>query len=154
VDEVRQQRAGLSGALLIVDDPATYDPTTDLVILLTTPRLDTQEDVILLNGTLTPSPLDLRVGTRYRLRLINIHTYRGSMVMRIVHDSTVMTWRPIAKDGMPLPSEQGAVRPARVQLGNGETYDFEFTPTERGDLRFEVRAAAGQRLAEMPIRVR
>ena len=50
VDEVRQQQAGLSGALLVVDDPAAYNPARDWVLLITIPR--NNEDVntfVLLN---------------------------------------------------------------------------------------------------------
>jgi hypothetical protein len=39
-------------------------------------------------------------------------------------------------------------------MGNGETYDFELAPTEAGDLRFTVNAAAGALLAEMAVVVR
>ncbi len=154
VDEVRQQRAGLSGALVIVDDPATYDPTTDLVMLITAPRLTAQNNVVLLNGTPTPAPLEMRAGARHRLRFINVHTARPSMIMRILRDSIVMTWRSVAKDGMPLPNDQVEVRRSRVQMGNGETYDFEFTPAEPADLLFDIRSGAGQLLLKMPIRVR
>jgi FtsP/CotA-like multicopper oxidase with cupredoxin domain len=153
-DEVRQQRAGLSGALLVLDDPATYDPVTDLVMLLTTPRLNAQQNVIFLNGTSAPAPLELRVGTPYRIRVINVHTSRPAMITRIWRDSTLMTWRTLAKDGMPLPSDQSVVRPAMIQMGNGETYDFEFTPSEPGPLRFEVTSAANVLLVRMPINVR
>jgi FtsP/CotA-like multicopper oxidase with cupredoxin domain len=153
-DEVRQQRAGLSGALLVLDDPATYDPVTDLVMLLTTPRLNAQQNVIFLNGTSAPAPLELRVGTPYRIRVINVHTSRPAMITRIWRDSTLMTWRTLAKDGMPLPSDQSVVRPAMIQMGNGETYDFEFTPTERGPLRFEVTSAVNVLLVRMPINIR
>jgi hypothetical protein len=46
------------------------------------------------------------------------------------------------------------MRPAQQQAGNGETYDFEFTPTAPGDLRFTMSSAAGDRLVAVPIRVR
>ena len=154
VDEVRQQRAGLSGALLIVDDPATYDPATDLVMLVTVPRPIAQNGVVLLNGTSTPDTLAMKVGTRYRLRWINVHTFRPSMIMKVMRDSSLMTWRALAKDGMPLPTDQSTVRPSAVQMGNGETYDFEFQPTVAEDLRIEVTAANGTVLARRPIRVR
>ncbi|MGQ0640493.1 MAG: multicopper oxidase domain-containing protein [Gemmatimonadaceae bacterium] len=154
VDEVRQQRAGLSGALLVVDDPAKYDPATDLVMLVTAPRLNAQNNVVLLNGTPTPPPLAMKAGTSYRLRFINVHTFRASMVMRIMRDSTVMQWRTVAKDGMLLPKDQVEVRRSQVQMGNGETYDFEFTPVEPADLLLDIKSAVGQLLLTMPIRVR
>jgi FtsP/CotA-like multicopper oxidase with cupredoxin domain len=153
-DEYRQQQAGLSGALLVVDSPDTYDPATDIVLLLTVPRRDADRATILLNGSMKPAPLDLRVGQRYRLRLVDIHTYRPSMIARLVRDSTPVAWRAVAKDGMDLPSDQATTRPAVQQMGNGETYDFELTPTAAEDLRFIVSTAAGVQLLSMPVRVR
>ena len=153
-DEVRQQQAGLSGPLLVVDDPSALDPAHDLVLLLSTPRREADSRAkTLLNGSLTPAPLELRQGERYRIRLINIHTNRPSMVLRLVRDSTPVTWRAIAKDGMDLPAERAVVGPAVQQSGNGETYDFEFTPREPGDLRVMVTGVGGL-LAAMTVRVR
>ncbi|MGH7711576.1 MAG: hypothetical protein ACREOG_09835, partial [Gemmatimonadaceae bacterium] len=143
-----------SGALLVVDDPATYDPATDLVMLVTVPRLNAQNQVVLVNGTSTPAPLEMKVGTRYRLRWINVHTFRPSMIMKVMRDSSLMTWRALAKDGMPLPSDQAVVRPSAQQMGNGETYDFEFVPNEPGDLRIDVTAGNGTLLVRQAIRVR
>jgi FtsP/CotA-like multicopper oxidase with cupredoxin domain len=154
VDEVRQQRAGLAGALLIVDDPATHDAVTDLVMLVTTPRLTSQQRVVLLNGSSTPAPLAMSTGTRYRLRFINAHTARPAMIMKVMSDSTLLTWRALAKDGMDLPADQATVRPSAQQIGNGETYDFEFTATSPGDLHIDVTSAVGVLLVSMPIRVR
>ena len=153
-DEVRQQQAGLSGALLVVDDPGVFDPTHDIVLLLSTPRRgDDGGTHILLNGSMAPAPLELRQGERYRFRLINIHTNRPSMVLRLVRDSTPVTWRAVAKDGMDLPAERAVMVPAVQQSGNGETYDFEFTPPEPGDLRVMVSGIGGV-LVAMTVRVR
>ena len=74
--------------------------------------------------------------------------------MRIMRDSAVLTWRAVAKDGMTLPAELAVVRRAAQQLGNGETYDFEFTPAEAGDLHFDVTSNSGVLLARMPMHVR
>jgi FtsP/CotA-like multicopper oxidase with cupredoxin domain len=155
-DEVRQQTAGLSGALLVVDSPAAFNPSNDIVLLLTVPRTDAGS-ITLVNGSKTPPPLDLKVGQRYRLRIVDIHTFRPSMIVRIQRDSSltnVLTWRAVAKDGMNLPPERATTRPAVQQMGNGETYDFEFSPTEPGDYRLTVTAAGGQPLALVPVRVR
>jgi len=153
-DEERQQQAGLSGAIIVVDDPTSYDPTHDLVLLVSTPRRDADGGTVLLNGTNAPQPLDMRVGERYRLRLVDIHTYRPSMITRLLRDSTLLTWRAVAKDGRDLPPDQATMRPAQQQSGNGETYDFEFTPTAPGNVRFTVSSGVGVQLVSMPIRVR
>jgi FtsP/CotA-like multicopper oxidase with cupredoxin domain len=152
-DEVRQQQAGLSGALLVLDDPATFDAAHDIVVLLTVPRLSTDGARILVNGSLSPQPLEMRVGERYRLRIVDVHTYRPSMITRLLRDSTLVTWRAVAKDGMDLPAVRATERPAMQQMGNGETYDFEFTPTMAGALRFTVTSAVNVELATWSIRV-
>ncbi len=154
-DELRQQQAGLTGALLVVDDPARFDPTHDIVLLLTVPRLNADgNNSIYINGSLTPPPLELRTGDRYRLRLVDVHTFRPSMIARVLRDSSLVTWRAIAKDGMDLPPARATVRPSIQQMGNGETYDFEFAPTGPGNLKLTVTSAANQQLAALTIRVR
>ena len=153
-DEVRQQKAGLSGALLVVDDPATYDRSHDLVVMVSTPRLRAEAGVVFINGSKAPAPVELRAGETYRVRLINIHTSRPSMITRILGEADTLSWRPIAKDGMDLPPERAVVKPAVQQMGNGETFDFEFVPPIAGDLRLTVSASNGVLLATLPLRVR
>ena len=153
-DEVRQQQAGLTGALLVLDDPAAFDPAHDIPLLVTVPRLDADGTKVLVNGSLSPPPLDLRVGERYRFRLVNVHTYRPSMIIRLLRDSTLAAWRAVAKDGMDVPAPRATVRPAIQQMGNGETYDFELVAEAPGDLRFTISSNAGALLATVPVRVR
>ena len=155
VDEVRQQQAGLSGALLVVDDPAAYNPARDWVLMITIPR--NNEDVntfVLLNGSAKPAAREMRVGERYRLRFINAHTFRPSMRMRLLRDASLLEWRAVAKDGMELSADQAVSGSAEIQMGNGETYDFEFVPSAPGDIRVDVTNAGGVLLVSMPIRVK
>jgi FtsP/CotA-like multicopper oxidase with cupredoxin domain len=152
-DEVRQQQAGLSGAIVVLEPGERFDPEKDIVLLVSTPRRNADQGVVYLNGTSTPASREWRVGERYRLRLINVHTFRPSMIARLQRDSTVLTWRAVAKDGMDLPADQATVRRAQQQMGNGETFDFEFTPDAAGDLRLTVSAGNGVLLVTMPIRV-
>jgi FtsP/CotA-like multicopper oxidase with cupredoxin domain len=154
IDEVRQQQAGLSGALLVVDSPDAYDPQHDRVLLVTVPRKNPQADAVLLNGSSTPAAHEMRVGEHYRLRFINVHTFRPSMRMRLLRDSSLLRWRALAKDGMDLPDDQRVEGPAEIQMGNGETYDFNFVPSGAGDIRVDVTNAGGTLLVSMPIRVR
>ena len=153
-DEIRQQQAGMNGALLVVDDPAAFDPVRDIVLLITAPRFERDENKVFLNGTVTPAPLDLKVGERYRLRLVNVHISRPAMIASLLRDSTPVTWRPVAKDGMDLPAERAKTGRAVQQMGNGETYDFEFIPAEAGEFRFRITSAALLELVSMPIRVK
>ncbi len=153
-DDLRQQQAGMSGALVIVDSVATFDPNTDIVLLITVPRRQADFGNVLVNGSLAPAPREMRVGERYRLRIIDLHTYRPSMIAKVLRDSTPVTWRAIAKDGMDLPPDQATMRPASQQMGNGETYDFELIPTAPGPLRFIVTSQAGAVLVSLLLHVR
>jgi manganese oxidase len=153
-DETRQQQAGLAGVMLVVDSVETFDRAHDIPILLTTPRSATVSNTaVLLNGRIDPAPLELRAGERYRIRLVDVHTFRPSMIVRLLRDSSLVRWRALAKDGMDLPDDRAVVRQSMQQLGNGETYDFELTPAS-GDLKLTVSSAAGALLNTLPIRVR
>ena len=152
-------QAGLSGALIVVDSPEAHDPEHDIVLLMTAPRKNEHRDVVLLNGSAKPPAREMRVGQHYRLRLINVHTFRPNMRMRLRSNAgdgsdSTLRWRPVAKDGMDLPSDQRIERAAEIQMGNGETYDFDFVPSNPGDFQFEVSARTGIVLVSMPFRVR
>jgi FtsP/CotA-like multicopper oxidase with cupredoxin domain len=154
IDELRQLKAGLSGALIVVDSLDRYDPEHDLVMLVTAPRKQADADVVLLNGSSKPAAREMHVGQHYRLRFINIHTYRPGMVMSVVRDSALLRWRALAKDGRDLPAKRAIDGPSEIQMGNGETYDFDFVPSSAGDISVEVRAGNGPLLVSMPIHVR
>ena len=153
-DETRQQQAGLTGTLLVVDSLAAFDSTHDKVLLLTVPREDANSGRVLINGSLAPHAMQLRAGERYRLRVVDVHTFRPSMIVRLVRDSTPVMWRAVAKDGMILSPDRATMRRAVQQMGNGETYDFELAPTEPEELRLTVSAAVGTLLAEMKVEIR
>ena len=56
-----------------------------------------------------------------------------------------MTWRPLTKDGAPLPPDRCVPGPARQTIAVGETYDFEVqTPPGRQTLWLEVRTTGGK----------
>jgi FtsP/CotA-like multicopper oxidase with cupredoxin domain len=153
VNETRQQRAGLAGALIVVEK-GKWDPTKDFPVVLSSPSDSLEETAsVLINGSLTPPVLEMRRGIGNRLRLINITTARPGMRLELKQDSTVLSWRTIAKDGFDVPAAARVTRPARIPLSIGETQDVEFFPTRPGDYRIEVRTALGTLLATLPIRV-
>jgi manganese oxidase len=154
LDDVRQQQAGLSGALLVVDDPLGYDPVHDWVMLVTVPRKAVDASKVLLNGTTTPAAREMRVGERYRLRFINVHTSRPNLRMRLLDGDDLITWRIVAKDGMDLPEDQLRDAASEIQMGNGETYDAEFVPARAGKLRVDITTGNGALLTSMSVRVR
>jgi hypothetical protein len=111
-------------------------------VLLTVPRATATADGADQRQP-APDTLQLRVGERYRLRIVDVHTYRPSMIVRWSRDSTPVSWRAVAKDGMDLPADRATTRTRRAADGNGETYDFELTPTEAANLRLTVIVGGG-----------
>jgi FtsP/CotA-like multicopper oxidase with cupredoxin domain len=154
IDESRQQRAGLAGPLLVLEPGRVYDPATDIPILISSPSdAESEARSVLLNGVLTPSPLDLRRGTPYRLRFGNITTGRPGMRIEMRRDSVLAIWTPLAKDGAELPISRRVPRPARHSISIGETADFQFTPALPGPMRLEMLTASGRLLGTVLIRV-
>jgi hypothetical protein len=152
LDELRQQYGGLIGPLIVLEPGERWDPTRDLMILLS----DGVPQRIYINGSLAPAPQALEVGRRYRLRIADIAVFRQVLRVRLVRDSTLLSWRPIAKDGFTLPPAQATARPSVVNLPSGETADFEFTPDRPGALALEVLGQPGVNLilhGRLPIRV-
>jgi FtsP/CotA-like multicopper oxidase with cupredoxin domain len=164
VNEPRQHRAGLVGAL-IVRDSETIDAAEDVIYVLKTARMGGLLPIEV-NGRVDPDTTVLRVGNRYRFRFINM-TIRAvaatvwitarpdSAFARPRGDTLVAPWRMWAKDGADLPESARAPRRAPQIISMGETYDFEFVPQGRGHLRIEVRSPVlDERLfARIPIRV-
>jgi FtsP/CotA-like multicopper oxidase with cupredoxin domain len=155
VDEPRQQPAGLSGALLVVDPDHPYDPATDTPVLISTPRTaGVARRAVLLNGRVDPPPVELRVGVPHRFRFINITISRPGIRVEAWRDSTEARWRAVAKDGADLPEARKVIGLARQTISIGETYDFELTPQETGAMRLEVRSGNGVLLTTMPLAIR
>ena len=139
-DEVRQQLAGLAGALVVREPGAARDPATDVPVLISEARDSAgRPSLVLVNGHAAPAPLHMRVGTTYRLRLIQMGVSRSALWMELWRDGARAPWRPVAKDGAELPTSARVASPAQTRLGIGETYDVEITPEAVGDLRLEVR---------------
>ncbi|HSU93232.1 MAG TPA: multicopper oxidase domain-containing protein [Gemmatimonadaceae bacterium] len=154
VDESVQQLAGLAGPIIVLDSGRTLDSTTDHAILITTPpKWEDELRSVLLNGSASPAPLALRVGVAQRLRFINMTVRRPGARILLWRDSTMATWRPLAKDGADLPGAFRTERPARAIISIGETMDYEILPTRTGRWRIEVGTANGVVLATMPITV-
>jgi len=171
VDEVRQQSGGMVGPL-IVRDPGAAVSADDHVFFLKGSRLGPNAaDPLDINGEANPDTVVLHVGRPARLRFISLSSVNPNATVWLTarpdsslinrDDSMVVAWHPIAKDGADLPAAARGARPAHQIVSMGETYDFEYTPRQRGLLRLEVRTLnpppgfgrAGKLLARVPIRV-
>jgi hypothetical protein len=117
-----------------------------------------------INGDVDPDTVVLRVGQRYRFRIIGLSvtspnatvylTARPDSSLMNLRDTMLVPWRPLAKDGADLSAQARTLRPAQQTVSIGETYDVEFQPLQRGELRLEVRPqSAGRLFVRVPVRV-
>jgi FtsP/CotA-like multicopper oxidase with cupredoxin domain len=132
--ELRQQPGGLVGALIVLEPGQRWDPSRDLLFVVS----DADHGRIVINGSAGPPARELHVGTTYRLRVGNIAVFRQALFARVTHDSSLVEWRAVAKDGFTLPAAQATLRPSRAQVSSGETADFELTPDRQGELSLEI----------------
>ena len=154
VDEIREQTGGLEGALIVRDGGADRY-RDDYTFFLKESRLMSSAGpapkaaMPEINGRADPDTIVLHVGEPARLRLLNLGARQNVAVPvfrlarswgrgRDVDDTTDVQWRPIAKDGFDRPATARTPRPASQIISMGETYDFEYTPRQRGVMRLEV----------------
>ena len=151
--EERQLASGMYGALIVLEPGQEYDPERDRPLVFGQRGPGRAIAVgMLLNGAVD-SAYDFRIGTRYRLRIININP-NAPLVISLAADSTLLRWRAIAKDGADLPPAMATVRPASVRIGVGETYDFEFAPDRAGDFTLRAVDLRGVAVVSSSLRVR
>ena len=95
------------------------------------------------NGVRDPQ-VTLKAGAVHRLRLINI-TPDDIFVVSLAGRDGPATWRPLTKDGAPVPPDRTTDRPALQAIAVGETFDFQYqAPPGRQSLWMEVRTPAGR----------
>jgi hypothetical protein len=80
----------------------------------------------------------MRVGTAYRIRMINITPSAVNYSVRLASGGQPIEWRCIDKDGVELPAPQAVTTRGLLTLAVGETRDFEFRPETKGELKIEV----------------
>ena len=146
IDEIREQLAGLEGALVVRDSGVARSPD-DYTFFLKDDGRAVSRPQAEVNGRATPDTVILHVGRPARLRLLDLSTNyfaslfvligtRGS-VAGIPRDTLLERWQPVAKDGFDFSATQPAV-PARQVISIGETYDFAYTPKEIGSYQLQV----------------
>ncbi len=142
--EIRQQYGGLYGALIVLEPGERWNPERERVFVIS----DGVRPLLFVNGALTPNPLDLKVGTTYRLRFVNISVDKPNLHVRLTSDSATartpmplrgdfFTWRLVAKDAWPTTDAFAAPRPSIQRVVTGETADIEFTPESVGDFTLQ-----------------
>jgi FtsP/CotA-like multicopper oxidase with cupredoxin domain len=148
----RQLTSGLFGAMIVQEAGETFDPNTDHVVVLAKsgPALDAPTAI---NDARQPAFV-FKAGTRHRIRLINI-TPDETVTVTLQTKAGPVNWRPLTKDGAPVPAAMCKEGPAQQVISVGEIYDFEYeTPAGRQTVWLEVRTLAGKWLAQGHIIVR
>ena len=138
----RQLTSGLYGAMLVLEPGESYDEATDHVFVVgrAGPSVDAPA---VINGQQAPQ-ITWKSGIKHRVRLINI-TPGDIFSFTLQTNQGPVTWKPLTKDGAPVPPGRSQPVGARQLIGVGETYDFEFeAPPGRQNLWLEVRNPGGK----------
>jgi FtsP/CotA-like multicopper oxidase with cupredoxin domain len=142
----RQLTSGLYGALLVVEPGERFDDGVDHVFVLGRSGMH-RDAPVLINEHNDPQVV-WGAGTRHRVRLINI-TPDDTLAVSLNSREGLVTWRPLSKDGAPVPEQKRGETPAQQVVGVGETYDFEYeAPPGRRTLWLEVRSPGGKWFAQ------
>ena len=140
LNERHQIQSGMYGAIIVTDKPR--DLAHDHLVLVggggPAVYYKVESPYALVNGRTSPEPLRLTAGETHRIRIVTLHPdWRVTFTLRT--DSTIGRWRAVAKDGYELPKAQATERTANVQMGPGETADFELRPAKPGRWRLEIK---------------
>ncbi len=107
------------------------------------PQRSQRSSFVVVNGERSPRWV-WRAGQRHRIRLVNI-TPDDILSVSLRKGDAAASWRPLTKDGAPVPVIDGPPIPATVTIAVGETYDFEYTaPAGRGLMWLDVRSTSGK----------
>ncbi len=158
--DYRQLTSGLYGPLIVTDADETFDPATDHVIVLGRsgltsgePSVLTDPESVVVNGQRAPRFV-WKAGARHRVRLINI-TPDDIFSVALQTSEGPLQWKPVAKDGAPLPAGDCVAAPARQTIAVGETYEFEYqAPEGRKTAWLEVRTTGGKWQAQGHVIIR
>jgi FtsP/CotA-like multicopper oxidase with cupredoxin domain len=137
MDDTWQLIGGLSGPLIVLPAGAHFDPTTDHIVMLTSPVEAPLGDTAAIDGFVEPPPMVVHVGVPQRFRLINMTALNSDLIVSLDGPGAPV-WTPIAKDGLDLDPRLRIPRRAVQQLTIGETRDFTFVPATPGHLTFDV----------------
>lgn len=153
MDEGDQLAAGMYGPMIVLDSAETWSDDRNIIEMVGS-VVDGKSFRPGLNGTHTPPVRDLTAGVTYRFRIINMHAVLPVMVSLVTGDSA-MQWTRVSKDGAALPPSLVSSVTARLRVGVGETYDFEWTP-EAGqpEAQFRVDFPVREKLPPLVQRLR
>ena len=134
LNDIEQISSGAYGPIVVMEPGKKFDPATDHVFTIGWIGRQRPPDFHLaINGydSIAPS-VTFDYGKTHRMRIVNIGA--AAMFNFILRrDTTVMTWRPVAKDGFDLPEPSRTIGRASRAISTGETFDAEWTPPAPGE---------------------
>ncbi len=130
--DTKQLENGVYGPLIVLEPGQKYDSEHDRVFVFSTGRYAPFPEMMLVNGVPEPDPMELKTGTRYRLRFINITTNESDLKVRLVSTDAPVQWKVIAKDGADLPGVQVKSSAADMGVTVGSTCDVEYKSDREG----------------------
>ena len=131
MDETEQLTSGMYGPLLVMEPGQNFDPAIDRIFVLGD-AIDGDYHSLTINGRREPEPMKFSVGTKYRLRFIDMAPDATLDITASVGGEP-LRWHALAKDGADLPPALQKHMAAQFRMGVGETYDFSWTPTKAMD---------------------
>lgn len=157
VSDLRQQGAGLAGAIVVVDSLEQYDAGHERIYLA-------QRDLDLsqskprnrpaINRQFTLPADTMLAGETYRLRFMNLTLANSGYNFSFTSDrGPWAVWRMAAKDGFDLPAWQQVQAPERLHVSIGETVDVLWTPAPGGSGWLELRGERGNIVSRQRIEV-
>lgn len=133
-----QLTGGVQGALIVLPSGQAYDPAIDKNFVFSQSPADPFGGaMMLMNGVPQPATMQLKTGTKYRFRLINITPSVNNLHVLLKRDGMPVPWRPVAKDAVDLPAASSAMKKADQLIAVSETFDFEYEATAPGELTIE-----------------
>lgn len=133
-----QLENGIYGPLLVLPEGEKGEPATNKTFLFSMGTFEPFGPMLLVNGTPQPLPLQLKAGTKYRFRLINIAPDNAAMRVSLRKAGVPVQWRIIAKDGADLPPTAVAATAAEMGITVGKTYDVEYEASSPQELSLEI----------------
>jgi manganese oxidase len=144
-----QLKNGVYGPLIVVEPGQKFDAEHDKVFVFSTGSYTPFGEMLLVNGSPQPAPVELKAGTLYRLRFINITTNESDLRVKLVSPDMPMHWKLLASDGADLPAGQQTLS-ADLPLTVGSTNDVEFQSDREGYVEMHVSARIFEGLVMQP----
>lgn len=126
--DFEQMTSGLYGGLIVLPPGARYDSTRDHIFVAGWDGPDDPPHLMINGDSAAAVPVTYRANVPHRLRFVNIGV-AAAMKIRLTRDTSLVSWRAVAKDGADLPGALRGQRAAQTTLDVGETSDYEFRPS-------------------------